>query len=107
MSPELEFRDTWEDTRSEMNDFQEKCKTLVDRVLKKKGLRASFAEAGKNERYLVAQFRSPTQKYEVYIYENEAGLMVGNDWLICEQPDFVSADELIAALGRMLSEQIR
>lgn len=80
---------------------------LTERILKEKGLSAVFEEAGQQERYLVAKVSSPKQRYEIYVYLDEAGLMIGREWLICERPDFKSADELIHAFGQILSEKIR
>ena len=90
-----------------MNEFQTKCKALVERILGEKRLHVGFAEAGQHERYLIAKLELSGQTYEIYIYEDEAGMGVGDDWFICEKPDFSSTDELMAAFGRILSEKIR
>lgn len=53
---------------------------------------------GRKETYFIVQFPWGADTVELFIYVNEAGVMVnGKDWTIFEAPDFDSDDLLIEA----------
>ena len=62
--------------------------------------------SGKTESYLVAQIPIEDQHAEIYVYNDETGLMVNKQWFVCERPDFQSDKELIRAFSEMLSEKL-
>jgi hypothetical protein len=58
---------------------------------------------GKRESYNIVQFVRGEDTVELFIYVNEAGIMVNaNDWTIFEAPDFESEEELIEAYAQHL-----
>jgi len=89
-----------------MNTFQIKCWNSCKELLEK--FSVSFEEPlrvhGKSEDYYVIKFFINENSIELFMYVNEAGIMVNeNDWSIVESPDFDSDDELIDALNKNLS----
>ena len=91
-----------------MNDFQRKCIEVSQGILMEKGLKpCPFQEIlGKTETYLMAAFDMFDYRYEIYVYDDEAGLMVDKDFSICEKPDFKSSQELIVAFSKILNEKL-
>lgn len=54
---------------------------------------------GVNENYFTANVTRAHVDGTLYIYEDEAGVMVGDsDWRMFERPDFASDSELIEAM---------
>lgn len=92
----------------EITAFQKECMATCLSVLREKGFgECQFHEAaGKDERYFVANFSFGGRRFEIYVYEDEAGLFVGKEWFICEKPDYRSPQELIQAFSRMLLEKL-
>ena len=91
-----------------MNDFQRKCVEASLSILKEKGLEpCQFQEIkGKTQTYLKAQFAVRGHQYELYVYEDEAGVAMDERWSICETPDFKSPDELIKGFCKILNERL-
>ena len=91
-----------------MNDFQRKCIEVSKGILMEKGLKpCPFQEIiGKTETYFLATFDVLDHHYEIYVYDDEAGLTVDKDFSICEKPDFKSSQELIQAFEKILTEKL-
>ena len=92
-----------------MNEFQRKCMEVCDQVLVEFRISPEeFHEVkGKSEFYFLKQFTVEGRSYEIYLYEDEAGLMVGKEWLPCERYDFKSMEELARALANKLRAQLQ
>jgi len=91
-----------------MNEFQRACVATCLRVLREKGFSdCRFREVtGKTERYFVASVSVAERHYEIYVYDDEAGLAIDKQWFPCERPDFRSSKDLIQAFSRMLSDKL-
>ena|SRR3989338_478298 len=91
-----------------MNKFQQKCVEVSQQILQKKGFTScQFQEVkGKKETYFLTKLSKISKTYEIYIYDDEAGIAIGKEWFICERPDFSSDQELIDAFSKMLLEKL-
>lgn len=89
-----------------MTLFQEKCISECMTFFQSIGLHAAFNKAaGREEEYYITSITADSTVVDVYIYVDEAGVMVNKtDWLSCERPDFDSDTELISALIHKISE---
>jgi len=80
---------------------------MVDEWLRSRGSTATFEEIrGRRERYWKsAPIPLRNHRAEIFIYEDEAGVMVdGTHWMICERPDFDSEEALTEAFLRVLAD---
>ena len=93
---------------TQINEFQRECIEEVLKTLKSKGLPpCQFKHvAGRSEQYQVAPVTVGGQLYEIYVYEDEAGLKSKRGWFICEKPDFHSSQDLIHAFSKLLEEKL-
>ena len=90
-----------------MNEFQRECVAACLQVLQDKGLDCQFHEViGKTQQYLMGSVSVGQRRYEIYVYDDEAGLAIDKQWFSCERPDFHSSKDLIQAFARMLSDKI-
>jgi hypothetical protein len=94
-----------------MNDFQTKC------INQCKVLFAQYPFLGESnfepiqgskESYFKAEFSIQDRRLlEVFIYEDEAGFMVGGkEWTICEKPDYSSPDHLISGFIEKINKKL-
>lgn len=90
-----------------MNKFQEQCTKICKEIILNKGcsLLQFHSVIGKRETYLRAEITADA-KYEIYVYDDEAGLMIGHEWFPFEKADYPSPEKLIEAFGRLLREKI-
>lgn len=88
--------------------FQLHCASEVAKLLREKGL--SFRREpieGNEESYFIFRMDSSTvEPLEIYVYEDEAGFLVGKDWHIWESPDYETPQELISAFLKSLRSSI-
>ncbi len=92
-----------------MTEFQGRCLEKVKQLLHDKGLadKLVFQEIqGRHEQYLLAEQTLGKTKYQIYIYADEAGLMVLDKWSICERPAFTDELVLIQAFCQLLAEKL-
>jgi hypothetical protein len=62
---------------------------------------------GKSEAYYKADVQAGKKKVEIFVYDDEAGVMVdGHDWTPCERPDYDSDAELVEAFANKLAEKL-
>jgi hypothetical protein len=83
-----------------MTDFSEKCIRVLCLALSEIGQSDTQFKLihGKKEDYWSAKLAKNDSTVDLYIYEDEAGCMIGEkEWSIFERPDFDSDDELIQA----------
>lgn len=90
-----------------MNDFQARCWSQCEDVLRH--LKIAYEEPrrvdGKRETYFSVQLSVGGDAFELFIYSNEAGLMINStQWTIFEAPDFDRPDQLIDAYTKYLAE---
>lgn len=93
-----------------MNAFQEKCWLRCELLLREKNtlFAGPLRVDGRRETYFIIQFSWGADAIELFIYANEAGVMVnGKDWTIFEAPDFDSDELLIAAYAQHLAELLK
>jgi hypothetical protein len=82
----------------DMTDFQEmlieKSKVVLESIV---GQEIDFKNViGKKESYYYTTCNIKNYSVEVYVYEEEAGFMInGNNWTICEKPDYDSEEKLL------------
>ena len=89
-----------------MNQFQKMCWRQCKKLLEK--VRCSFTGPipvqGKRETYVIVQFEFGSDRVELFIYVDEAGIMInGKSWRIFERADYRTEDELITAYAKHLS----
>lgn len=89
--------------------FQEACMRKAVKILEEAGLPARFERVdGEHEAYYRVAGTVGTQTMEVYVYRDEAGFMVnGQEWTICERPDYDGDDALIEAFLEKLQGRIQ
>lgn len=83
-----------------MNEFQEKCWSAVEGLLRNSHtpFTGPIRVEGRRETYFIVQFPHNADEIELFIYDNEAGIMInGTTWTIFESPDFDSEELLVAA----------
>ncbi|HKI01710.1 MAG TPA: hypothetical protein VKK31_07015 [Thermoanaerobaculia bacterium] len=79
--------------------FQIKCLYVLELLLARRQIAASFEVVhGNRENYVVARLAPTDERLEVFIYEDEAGIFLGKDWHAFESVDFDSGAELIEKL---------
>lgn len=78
--------------------FQLKCREALEKLLLDKGLSAAFEVQGVDEKYMLARLANLGDRFEVYIYEDEAGFFSGEEWHPYERVDFDSDADLIGKL---------
>jgi hypothetical protein len=85
-----------------MNDFQSKCINKCKDVIRD----IQFVEIiGKSETYYKADINHNNQFLEIYVYNDEAGVMIDKEnWTIFEKPDYDSPDELIKSFIEHLTK---
>jgi hypothetical protein len=77
--------------------FQTETQSAIEALLCTHGLGVRFEQVrGEQEDYLRAVVDLPsTQRAEIFIYEDEIGIMVEHgDWTIFECPDFADSESL-------------
>lgn len=84
--------------------FQGRCEEACQTWGTRNGLVLRFEEVqGKDEMFLVARVREAGLHGDVFIYEDEAGLMRDvDDWRLCERADYETDDGLITAFMAVL-----
>lgn len=91
-----------------LSAFQSKCFRLVEDLLLRHGHDISHDIGGERETYLVLPANLDSVTVRIYVYEDEAGYFLDDDWRIWERPDYDSDDELIRAfladLERVISQ---
>lgn len=80
-----------------MTNFQKKCIKEVIYTLAEYGLGEVHPQLrGNKEKYYLISLDLGKSKIELYVYEDEAGIMLeDNRWIIFEKPDYKSDDKLI------------
>ena len=73
--------------------FQVRCQHEVEALLRSYGIEFTCAKIdGEEESYLVLDANRPSaEDLQIYIYEDEAGFFLSNDWHIWEVPDYSEA----------------
>ena len=92
-----------------MTGFQKQCLSTITQVLNDKQLTnvLTFRKvSGKQEEYLIAEGMLGNMNCEIYIYVDEAGLMIGNKWFLCERAAYRNQQVLITAFSKLLAEKL-
>ncbi len=90
-----------------MNKFQEKCWSGCERLLSDAHMpfTGPIRIDGKRETYFIVQFLLNADAVELFVYVNEAGVMINaKDWTVFETPDFESGDLLIDAYQKHVAQ---
>lgn len=90
-----------------MNKFQEKCWSKCERLLRDTTIpfTGPIRVDGKRETYFIVQLMANADAVELFVYVNEAGVMVNSkDWTVFEAPDFESSDLLIDAYQKHVAK---
>lgn len=93
-----------------MNKFQEKCWSGCERLLRNSTIpfTGPIRVDGKRETYFIVQFLLNANAVELFIYVNEAGVMVNSkEWTVFEAPDFESGDLLIDAYETHVAQLLK
>jgi len=77
----------------EITAFQDECIQRVRKLIQEIiGKQVNFEEVkGRKEIF----YQGRINNVVIYIYSDEAGFMLNKNWIICEKPDYSSAEELM------------
>jgi hypothetical protein len=95
-------------TTPQLTPFQEQCRARVESVLLRLELDGRFdLTIGASEDYLVGTVKLTQVSFEIFIYEDEAGLKTGpKQWRLFEKWDYANPDDLIEAFCHYLETMI-
>ena len=92
-------------TRGKVTPWQKRARDKVGALLQSRGHSSAFAtvpvatDAMLDHRpgdvYLTTSFERGTSRYEIYIYKDEAGVMINGNWTAFELPDWDSDREVL------------
>jgi len=90
------------------SNFQNVCIAECQDLLKKNmGIEnLNFEQVvGRNELFYKASLNLNKNDIDIYIYSDEAGIMIdGNNWIIFERPDYSNDENLIKSFLEKMSE---
>lgn len=91
-----------------MNEFQRNCIAEILVLFKELKIpEPLFKEIeGRSEQYYLARAVSDGRSLDIYVYEDEVGMMVDEKWTVCEKPDSRSFQELIKQFSGILRETL-
>jgi hypothetical protein len=83
--------------------FQEGVLEATRDLLGRQGVSADFEWVdGEGESYAIGRLARDGRRYSIYIYMDDAGVYVDDDWYIWEHQDYDSLDELKTAFLQKL-----
>ena len=90
-------------------EFQNICITKCCELLAKYFIESkTIFVQGKKESYYIINLLKFPQKFDIYIYYDEAGIMINDkDWSICEKPDYDDENSLINDFLVVLDSKIK
>jgi hypothetical protein len=78
-----------------MNEFQQRCRTAVERVLRDHGHETGFESPDGS--YLYGLVLSEGEPIEIYVYADGAGVKLARQWFVLESREYPSPEALIRA----------
>jgi hypothetical protein len=89
--------------KREPNTFQHHLLEATRDLLSRQSVANDFEWVdGQGESYAVGRFERDGRRYSIYIYLDEAGIRVDDDWYIWEHQDYHTPDDLSAAFLQKL-----
>ncbi len=99
------------DNKYKPNSFQKECIKRINQLLKELSLPPiEFSYRKNDHEYLYSVILIGANRYELYIYDNEAELTflkVEEDYIICESEDYKSESDLIEDFCNKLRKTIQ
>ena len=89
-----------------LTHMQRKGISLVRKTADLHGLNFEENLGGEDETYVVISFAAGNRCFRVYLYDDEAGFFVDDEWRIWEEPDYTTDDRLLGEFHRSLEDSV-